>query len=90
MSLPQPPEPSKKSARPPSRAAQDVPVSYRTLFWVCITFTFMTFLASFYLATKPTADQTEGLKVFVASCDTVWKMGIGGVFGLVFGKGTRR
>lgn len=52
--------------------------------------TAITFAASFYLATKPAADQSEGLKNFVASCDTIWKMGVGGFFGLLFGKGSTR
>jgi hypothetical protein len=81
-------EPEKKPRRQPSSSARDLPVNYRTIFWVNFVMTAVTFSASFYLATRPAAQQSEGMKNFIASCDTVWKMGVGGFFGLLFGKGS--
>jgi hypothetical protein len=90
MSAPPPPQPEARSRRQPSPSARDLPVSYRTIFWVDLILTVVTFSASFYLAMKPSTEQSPGLKNFVASCDTVWKMGVGGFFGLLFGKGSSR
>lgn len=88
MSTQSPNGPERKARRQPGPSARDLPISYRTIFWVNFIMTAITFSASFYLATKPAAEQSEGMKNFVASCDTVWKMGVGGFFGLLFGKGS--
>lgn len=76
--------------RTPSPKAQNLPVSYRLIFWVALLLTIGTFLMNFYLVTLPANQQTEATKTFAESCNSVWKMGVGGFLGLLFGRHTRR
>ena len=62
----------------------DLPVSYKTIFWVVVLLTFSSLAASVFLATVP--QQTDTLKEVVATCNSTWKMGFGGVLGLLAGK----
>jgi hypothetical protein len=62
----------------------DVPVSFKTVFWVVVFLTVSSLLASVFLATYP--QQPETLKEVVATCNATWKMGFGGILGLLAGK----
>ena len=79
----------KKQAKAPSPKVRDVPVSFRTIFWVDVIFTVGAFATNLYLVTLPVEQQTEAVKSFAEGCNSVWKIGIGGFFGLLFGKRTR-
>ena len=63
----------------------DVPVSFKTIFWVVVALTVTSLGAAVFLATYPL--QSEALKEVVATCNSTWKMGCGGILGLLAGKG---
>ena len=62
----------------------DVPVSFKTVFWVVVVLTVTSLAASVFLAAY--AQQTETVKDVVATCNSTWKMGFGGILGLLAGK----
>jgi hypothetical protein len=64
----------------------DLPVSYKTIFWVVVLLTGASLLVSVFLATRQPELQTETLKKVVDTCDGTWKMGFGGILGLLAGK----
>ena len=72
-----------------NREARDLPVSFRTIFWVDVLFTVGAFLTNLYLVTRPAELQTDAMKNFAEGCNSVWKIGVGGFFGLLFGKGVK-
>ena len=74
--------PQKKT--PGKKTELDLPVSYKTVFWVVVLLTLASLAASVFLATYP--QQTDALKEVVATCNSTWKMGFGGVLGLLAGK----
>ncbi len=72
-------------ARKPAKKTElDLPVSYKTVFWVVVLLTFASLVASVFLAIYPR--QTDTLKEVVATCNSTWKTGFGGVLGLLAGK----
>jgi hypothetical protein len=84
---------AKKSStpRPAARAQQrggalDLPVSYKTVFWVAVALTVLPLACSVYLATRPAEMQTDTLKKVVDTCDSTWKTGFGVIIGLLGGK----
>jgi hypothetical protein len=81
------PPPDSKKPAVPSPKPRDLPVSFRTIFWVDVLFTVGTFAANLYLVTRPVAEQTDVVKSLAEGCNSVWKIGVGGFFGLLFGKG---
>ena len=62
----------------------DVPVSFKTVFWVVVVLTCASLVAAVYLATHP--QQSDTLKAVVDTCNSTWKMGFGGILGLLAGK----
>jgi hypothetical protein len=62
----------------------DVPVSFKTVFWVIVALTVVSLGAAVFLATYP--QQSDALKEVVATCNSTWKMGFGGILGLLAGK----
>mgnify|MGYP001589091898 CR=1 FL=1 len=74
--------PAKKPAN--KQTDLDVPISYKTVFWVVVVLTFASLAASIFLATFPR--QTDTLKEVVTTCNSTWKMGFGGILGLLAGK----
>lgn len=74
--------PPKKT--PEKKTELDVPVSFKTVFWVVVFLTVISLVASVYLATS--AHQTDALKDVVTTCNSTWKMGFGGILGLLAGK----
>lgn len=64
----------------------DVPVGFKTVFWVAVGLTVLSLLVAVYLATRPPEMQNEQMKKIVETCDTTWKMGFGGILGLLGGK----
>ena len=72
-------------ARKPAKKTElDLPVSYKTVFWVIVLLTLASLVASVFLAIYP--NQTDTLKEVVSTCNSTWKMGFGGVLGLLAGK----
>jgi hypothetical protein len=71
------PEPSKKTEL-------DIPVSYKTVFWVVVLLTIASLVASVFLAAY--VEQTETVKEVVVTSSSTWRMGFGGVLGLLAGK----
>lgn len=71
------------STKPPEF---DVPVSYKTVFWVVVLLAVVSLAASLFLATRPVEAQTETLKKVVETCDSTWKMCCGAILGLLGGK----
>jgi hypothetical protein len=72
-------------ARKPAKKIElDLPVSYKTVFWVIVLLTLASLVASVFLAIYP--HQTDTLKEVVSTCNSTWKMGFGGVLGLLAGK----
>ena len=71
-----------------SRPPEDVelPVSFKTVFWVVVLLTVASLAASLFLATRSPEVQTETLKRVVETCDGTWKTGFGGILGLLAGK----
>ncbi len=74
--------PTKKTSNKKSEV--EVPVSFKTVFWVVVLLTFSSLAAAIFLATYP--QQTETLKEVVTTCNSTWKMGFGGILGLLAGK----
>lgn len=64
----------------------DVPIGFKTVFWVAVGLTVLSLLVAVYLATRPAEMQNEQIKKIVETCDTTWKMGFGGILGLLGGK----
>jgi hypothetical protein len=62
----------------------DVPVSFKTVFWVVVLLTVASLVAAVFLATYP--QQSDALREVVATCNSTWKMGFGGILGLLAGK----
>jgi hypothetical protein len=62
----------------------DVPVSFKTVFWVVVILTVLSLVAAVFLSTMP--QQTEALRDVVSTCNATWKMGFGGILGLLAGK----
>lgn len=62
----------------------EVPVSFKTVFWVIVALTIASLVAAVYLATYP--QQSTALRDVVATCNSTWKMGFGGILGLLAGK----
>lgn len=92
-----PPDPMKPVAtnqlaapKTPSPKAQNLPVSYRVIFWVDLLLTIGAFATNFYLVTLPADQQTDATKSFAESCNSVWKIGVGGFLGLLFGHNARK
>jgi len=56
---------------------------------VDVLFTVGAFVTNLYLVTLPVDQQTDAVKSFAEGCNSVWKIGVGGFFGLLFGKGAR-
>jgi hypothetical protein len=81
--------PDSKKPKTPSSKARDLPVAFRTIFWVDVLFTVGTFATNLFLVTLPVDKQTDVVKTFTEGCNSVWKIGIGGFFGLLFGKASR-
>ncbi len=73
-------------ARPPTddKKELDVPVSFKTVFWVVVVLTLTSLGAAVFLATYP--QQPEALREVVSTCNAPWKMGFGGILGLLAGK----
>ncbi|HZY90649.1 MAG TPA: hypothetical protein VFE78_37850 [Gemmataceae bacterium] len=69
--------------------ASDLPVSFRTILWIDVGITAVTFFAHFFVALRPQEQLTDILKNFAEGCSSIWKVGAGGFFGLLFGKGTK-
>ena len=69
---------------PDKKTDLDVPVSFKTVFWVVVMLTVASLAASVFLATFP--QQTDTLKEVVTTCNSTWKMGFGGILGLLAGK----
>lgn len=64
----------------------DLPISFKTVFWVVVLLTVASLAASSFLATRPPELQTVTLKRVVETCDGTWKTGFGGILGLLAGK----
>lgn len=75
---------AKKQSESP--AGLDVPVGFKTIFWVAVGLTVLSLLVAVYLAKQPPELQNEQMKKIVETCDTTWKMGFGGTLGLLGGK----
>jgi hypothetical protein len=77
-----------KRARPvpPPVTGLDVPVSYKTVFWVAVILTAASLAAAIYLATQPRDAQTDTLREVAQTCQTTWKTGFGVIIGLLGGK----
>jgi hypothetical protein len=64
----------------------DLPVSFKAVFWVTVALTVLSLATAVFLATRPADMQTDAVKKLVETCDTTWKMGFGGILGLLGGK----
>jgi hypothetical protein len=64
----------------------DVPVSFKTVFWMVSALTVLSLVTAVYLATRPTEQQSEAVRDLIKTCDTTWKMGFAGILGLLGGK----
>ncbi len=64
----------------------DLPVSFKAVFWVVVALSVLSLATAVYLAGWPADAQTETVKKLVETCDTTWKMGFGGILGLLGGK----
>ena len=74
-------------AKPPSlRPDIDVPVSFKTVFWVVVVLTSASLLVNVYMAIFPPERETDALKKVVDACDGTWKAGFGAILGLLGGK----
>jgi hypothetical protein len=69
------PTPAKKT--PDKKTELDVPVGFKTIFWVVVALTLASLVAAVFLATYP--QQSETLREVVATCNSTWKMGFGGI-----------
>jgi hypothetical protein len=71
--------------KPPAKKIDlDVPVSFKTVFWVVVLLTVASLAAAVFLATYP--QQSDALREVVATCNSTWKMGFGGILRLLAGK----
>jgi hypothetical protein len=61
---------AKSPAKKPSgkKAELDVPVSFKTVFWVVVVLTFASLVAAVYLATY--SPQSDALRDVVATCNS--------------------
>lgn len=75
-----------RKAPSPNPPNLDVPVSYKTVFWVVVLLAVLSLAVSLYLATRPPDAQTDTLKKVVETCDSTWKMCCGAILGLLGGK----
>jgi hypothetical protein len=73
----------KQSESPPGL---DVPVGFKTVFWVAVDLTVLSLIVAVYLAIQPPQVQHEQMKKIVETGDTTWKMDFGGILGLLRGK----
>ena len=71
---------------PRSSARPDVPVSFKTVFWVVVTMTAGSMLLNTGLAVFPPQAESEALKKVVEACDWTWKAGFGAILGMLGGK----
>jgi hypothetical protein len=77
------PDPGEPKPRPPG---VDLPVSYKAVFWVTVALSVLSLGTAVFLATRPAETQTDAVKKLIETCDTTWKMGFGGILGLLGGK----
>jgi hypothetical protein len=74
-------------AKKPSPAPDiDIPVSFKTVFWVVVVLTSASLLVNVYMAVFPPVRDTDALKKVVGACDGTWKAGFGAILGLLGGK----
>ncbi len=76
------PTPVRKN--PAKKTDLDIPVSFKTVFWVVVALTVMSLAAAVFLVTF--AQESATLKEVVTTCNSTWKMGFGGNLGLLAGK----
>jgi hypothetical protein len=69
-----------------AKAPPELPISFKTVFWVAVGLTVLSLFVAVYLATRPAEIQNEQMKKIVETCDTTWKLGFGGILGLLGGK----
>ncbi len=75
-----------KAKKPSPPADIDVPVSFKTVFWVVVVLTSVSLLVNVYMAVFPPVRETDALKKVVDACDGTWKAGFGAILGLLGGK----
>jgi hypothetical protein len=83
---PSPPAPPPPGSPGPPLPSIDLPVSFKAVFWVTVALSVLSLGTAVYLATRPAHAQTEAVKKLIETCDTTWKMGFGGILGLLGGK----
>ena len=69
-----------------AKAPAELPVGLKTAFWVVVGLTSLSLIAAVFLATRPIEQQGDAVRKLIETCDTTWKMGFGGILGLVGGK----
>lgn len=74
------------AARKTTPPEAGLPVGFKTVFWVVVILSLLSLIVAVYLATLPPPQHTEPVRNLIATCDTTWKMGFGGILGLLGGK----
>ncbi|HZV06304.1 MAG TPA: hypothetical protein VE999_14590 [Gemmataceae bacterium] len=69
-----------------AKAPPDLPIGFKTVFWVVVALTVLSLCTAVYLATRPLEQQHDSIRDLIKTCDTTWKMGFGGILGLLGGK----
>ncbi len=64
----------------------ELPVSFKTVFWVVVVLTSVSLAVNALLAFFPPAPQTDAVKKVLDACDSTWKAGFGAILGLLGGK----
>jgi ABC-type phosphate transport system permease subunit len=83
---------AKKTPGTPSAPKERGPIvkplspTFRLIFLTVAGLTIISLLAAIYLATLGPEKQSEEIKRLVETCSTTWKMGFGGIIGLIAGK----
>ena len=69
-----------------AKAPADLPIGFKTVFWVVVGLTVLSLGTAVYLASRPLEQQHEAVRDLIKTCDTTWKMGFGGILGLLGGR----
>jgi hypothetical protein len=69
-----------------AKTPAELPISFKTIFWVVVGLTVLSLGTAVFLAMRPLEQQHEAVRDLIKTCDTTWKMGFGGILGLLGGK----
>lgn len=63
-----------------------LPIGFKSIFWAVVGLTILSLGTAVYLATRPSEQQHEAIRDLTRICNTTWKIGIGGILGLLGGR----